>query len=53
VLVPIEEWQRLQKKSRPNLKELLLLGPRFENISPKRGRWKRHLSEDFSGPDFK
>jgi antitoxin Phd len=53
VLVPIEEWRLLQKKSQPNLKELLLAGPRFENIAPRRGRWKGRLPEDFNGPDFK
>ncbi len=53
VLVPIEEWRRLQRQSRPNLKELLLgPGPRFEDISPKRGAWKRRKVIDFSGSAF-
>jgi antitoxin Phd len=54
VLVPIEEWRRLQRESRPNIKELLLgPGPRFEDIVPKRGQWKRRPPIDFSEPDFK
>jgi antitoxin Phd len=53
VLVPMEEWRRLQETNRPNIKELLLAGPRFENIAPQRGRWKRRPAIDFSGPDFK
>jgi antitoxin Phd len=39
VLVPIEEWNRLQKSARPSLKELLLgPGPRFDNLVPRRRR---------------
>jgi antitoxin Phd len=55
VLVPIEEWRRLQHRSRPNIKEILLgPGPRFDNfILPKRRRWKRRPPIDFSHPDFK
>lgn len=54
VLVPIEEWRRLQREKRPNIKEWLLgEGPRFENIVPKRGRWKRRLTVDFSGQESK
>jgi len=38
VLVPIEEWHRLQQASRTNLKELLLgPGPTFETLIP----WRR------------
>ena len=48
VLVPIEEWRRLQRQSRPTLKDLLLReGPRFEDIVPARGRWKRRRPVDF------
>jgi antitoxin Phd len=54
VLVPIEEWRRLQHGSRPDIKELLLgPGPRFEDNVPKRGTWKRRMSVDFSKPEFK
>ena len=36
VLVPIEEWRRMQQSSRPNIKELLLgPGPRFDIVIPK------------------
>ena len=42
VLVPIEEWHRLQQAARPGLKALLLgPGPTFENLIPERRRLKR------------
>lgn len=42
VLVPIDEWRRLQQSSRPGLQELLLAdGPRFDNLVPPRGRLRR------------
>jgi antitoxin Phd len=54
VLVPIEEWRRLQRESRPNIKELLLAeGPRFENIAPPRGAWKARPPIDFNQSEFK
>jgi prevent-host-death family protein len=54
VLVPIDQWRRLQQLHRPNIKELLLgPGPRFEMTLPKRTRWKRRPPIDFSHPDFK
>ena len=53
VLVPIEEWRRLQRERRPNIKELLLEeGPRFEDMAPKRGRWKSRPTIDFSSSKF-
>lgn len=53
VLVPMEQWKRLQRESRPNIKELLLgEGPRFDDIVPKRGEWKSRRAIDFNGPDF-
>lgn len=53
VLVPMEEWRRLQRERRLNIKELLLAeGPRFENIARKRGGRKRRGPVDFSGPGF-
>ena len=47
VLVPIDEWNRLQRAARPSLKELLLASePRFENIVPeRRARKKRAVLE--------
>lgn len=42
VLVPIEEWRRLQRAARPDIKELLLgPGPRFENLVSERRPRKR------------
>jgi len=49
VLVPIEEWRRLQSASRPRLKDLLLAdAPRFENIVPDRGARRRREPPEFS-----
>jgi antitoxin Phd len=47
VLVPIEEWRRMQAVSRPSIKELLLSGPRFDNIIPPRRKWKRRSPVEF------
>jgi antitoxin Phd len=42
VLVPVEEWRRLQESARPTLKELLLAeSPRAEIPVPPRQRWRR------------
>jgi len=42
VLVPVEEWRRLQKAARPTLKELLLAeAPRAEIPIPRRGQLRR------------
>ena len=41
VLVPIEEWRRLERMTRPNLKELLLAPEaRTEELTPPRRRWR-------------
>jgi antitoxin Phd len=54
VLVPIDEWRRLQRETRPDIKQLLVgPGPRFQNIVPKRGAWKRRPPVDFNGPESK
>jgi antitoxin Phd len=54
VLVPIDEWRRIQQSSRPNIKELLLgPGPRFDLPVPKRRKWKSRPPIDFSSPDFR
>jgi antitoxin Phd len=54
VLVPIDEWRRLQRETRPDIKQLLLgPGPRFQNIVPKRGAWKHRAPIDFYGPESK
>lgn len=48
VLIPIEEWRRLQQSSQPNLKSLLLEpGARFEEIVVERGKLKRRPPLDF------
>ncbi len=42
VLLPIQEWRRLQESARPTLKELLLAeSPRAEIPIPERRRWRR------------
>ena len=42
VLVPIQEWRRLQRSARPSLKDLLLAeSPRMESPAPARGRLRR------------
>ena len=42
VLVPIDEWHRLQRSARPNLKTLLLgEGPLFEDLIPDRQGFRR------------
>jgi len=49
VLVPIEEWRRLQQASRRGLKALLLSpGPRFENLTRPRRRLKRRRPVEFT-----
>jgi antitoxin Phd len=48
VLVPIEEWHRLQRSARPGLKELLLdRGPRFEDVIPGGRRLRRRTPVSF------
>ncbi len=48
ILVPIEEWRRIQSTSRLSIKELLLSGPRFDNIVvPPRRKWKRRAVVEF------
>lgn len=46
VVIPVEEWRRLRRASRPTLKDLLLAPtPRFEDIVPERGKLRRRTSE--------
>jgi len=48
VLVPIDEWRRLQQASRPGVKALLLgPGPRFENLIPPRRALRRRAPVEF------
>ncbi len=49
VLVPYEEWRRLQEAARPGLKELLLIAaPRIEDFIPERRTMKRRPPIEFS-----
>jgi antitoxin Phd len=42
VLVPVDDWRRLQRSARPTLKELLLADePRAEFQLPTRGKRRR------------
>ena len=48
VLVPIEEWTRLQKAARPGLKALLLAPEaRFDNLIPERRNPRRRPVLEF------
>ncbi|PZM13560.1 type II toxin-antitoxin system Phd/YefM family antitoxin [Rhizobium tubonense] len=48
VLVSIDEWEDLQKRARPTLKELLLAPePRFDLEIPDRGRLRRRKPQGF------
>ena len=54
VLVPMEQWRRLQLESRPNIKDLLLSDTAgLGEIAPSRGAWKHRVGVDFGGPEFK
>ncbi len=49
VLVPIDEWKRLQQSARPSIKDVLLGdGPRFDLPIPPRGRFKHRKPPEFS-----
>ena len=48
VLVPADEWRRLQASARPSLKELLLSNQaRTETLTPVRGRARRRVPTAF------
>ena len=48
VLVPIEDWRRLEQSARPSLKALLLADEnRFEDLVPARGGLKRRPLVEF------
>ncbi len=48
VLVPVEDWRRLQEAARPTLKELLLAkSPRCDIPVPSRRQWRRREPEVF------
>jgi antitoxin Phd len=48
VLVPIDEWRRLQRAARPGLKEILLeTAPAFDDLAPERGHLERRELVEF------
>jgi len=48
VLVPMDQWKRLEQESRPSLKALLLgPGPRFEDLVPRRRKIRRRPAVEF------
>ena len=48
VLVPIEEWERLQKAARPGLKEWLLAPePRCDDLTYRRGKLRSRPVVEF------
>jgi len=48
VLVPIDEWRRLEKRARPDLKELLLTPEsRTEALTPPRPHHRHRVSPHF------
>ena len=48
VLVPIDQWRRLERMTRPTLKELLLAPePRTESLTPPRRQLRRRAVPQF------
>ena len=48
VLVPIEQWRRLQQMTRPDLKELLLsLEARTDALTPRRSKARHRATPAF------
>ncbi len=48
VLVPIDEWRRLQAAARPSLKQLLLVdAARTDMLVPERGKARRRQTASF------
>ena len=48
VLVPIDEWRRLEKRARPDLKQLLLATEaRTDVLTPPRPRHRHRVSPSF------
>jgi prevent-host-death family protein len=45
VLVPIEQWRRMEKMTKPSLKDLLLAPePRMEELTPPRTRHRHRAT---------
>jgi antitoxin Phd len=47
VLVPIEQWRRLQAGTKPDWKAVLLKGPRFDIPLPPRGKLRLRKPVEF------
>ncbi len=48
VVVPIDQWRRLERMTRPDLKELLLAPePRTESLTPRRRVHRRRAAPRF------
>lgn len=48
VLVPIEQWRRLENMTKPDLKELLLApDARTDSLTPSRSELRRRAPESF------
>ena len=48
VLVPIDQWRQMEKRARPDLKELLLApGGRIDRLTPPRPRHRHRSSPSF------
>ena len=48
VLVPVEQWRRLEKLAKPGLKDLLLAPePRTENLTPPRKKHRHRATPVF------
>ena len=48
VLVPIKQWRRLEKMTKPDLKELLLAPEaRTEALTPPRREWRQRVVPRF------
>ena len=48
VLVPIEEWRRLEQRARPDLKQLLLAPEaRTDTLTPPRPQHRHRVSPSF------
>ena len=48
VLVPIEQWRRMEKMAKPTLKELLLAPtPRTDSLTPPRREFPRRAAPRF------
>ena len=47
VIVPMAEWRRMQASQRPNIKDVLLSGPKFEMVLPDRRKRRRRPTVEF------